>query len=71
MKKIFGYILLVIAFFGFYGFINYLIFEFRDYGDEGLGSFAIWITGWIGLIIGLISLVIGFSLIKSKRKEKV
>jgi hypothetical protein len=70
MKKIIGIILILIACYGIYVFINYLIFEFRGYGDNGLGSYAVWISGWIGLIIGILFSVIGIKVLKSDKKQK-
>ena len=70
MKKIIGIILLLIACFGLYMFINYVIFELRGYGDNGLGSYAVWISGWIGLIIGILLSIIGIRILKSDKEQK-
>jgi hypothetical protein len=68
MKKIIGIILILIAFYGIYVFIDYLIFEFRDYGDNGLGSYSVWISGWIGLVIGILFSIIGIGILKSDKE---
>ena len=70
MKKIVGIIFLLIACFGLYMFINYLIFEFKGYGDNGLGSYTVWISGWIGLIIGIPLSIIGIRILKSNKEQK-
>ena len=53
---------------GIYMFIDYLIFEFRDYGDNGLGSYSVWISGWIGLVIGILFSIIGIGILKSDKE---
>ena len=49
-------------------FTNYLIFEFRGYDDNGLGSYAVWISGLTGLIIGILFLIIGIRTLKSDKE---
>ncbi|WP_369998802.1 hypothetical protein [Winogradskyella sp.] len=68
MKKIIGIILILIACYGIYMFTNYLIFEFRGYDDNGLGSYAVWISGLTGLIIGILFLIIGIRTLKSDKE---
>ncbi|MGV6832043.1 MAG: hypothetical protein ACWA5P_10860 [bacterium] len=68
MKKIFGIVLILIACFGIYMFINYLLFEIMEHGDNGLGSYATWISGWIGLIIGILFSIIGIRLLNSSKQ---
>ncbi|MCF8234183.1 MAG: hypothetical protein K9G67_09870 [Bacteroidales bacterium] len=71
MKKTIGVILILLTAPGFYFFIDYLIFEFKGHGDDGLGSYAIWTGGMIGLASGLVLLAVGLILIVSaSRKTK-